>query len=100
MAIVLIMLGYSLLLVVDDELIQHDIIQLVVLIYPFVVGATSLACILYTYMTPYVSEFKTGWAVVIAVGALLSLSAFALPVFWYLHVWTPFRGISPVSTSN
>ena len=91
-AIVFIMIGYCLLLVLNEELAQNSAFQILIIVYPFVVGFTSLACILYTYMTPFVSEFKTGWSVVIVVGALMSLSAFVLPTFWYLQVWTPFQG--------
>lgn len=98
--IVGIMIGYCLLLVVTEELAQNRFIQILVLIYPFVVGLTSLACIAYTHMTSYVSEFKIGWTLVIATGALLSLSAFVLPTFWYLQVWTPFRGKSPASAEE
>ena len=99
-AIVLIMLGYCLLLVLNEELTQNGYIQILIIIYPFIVGLTSLACILYTHMTPYVSEFKTGWTVVIVAGALLSLSAFVLPTFWYLQVWSPFRGTPQASTEE
>ena len=89
--IVLITLGYSLVLVLNDELMQDDAIQVFVFVYPILVGIISLACILYAFMTPYVSEFKIGWVVVIAVGALMNLSAFVLPMFWYLHIWKPYR---------
>lgn len=99
-AIVVIMIGYCLLLVLTEELVQNRFIQMLVLVYPFVVGLTSLACIAYTHMTSYVSEFKIGWTVVIAAGALLSLSAFVLPTFWYLQVWIPFRGKSPASAEE
>ena len=98
--IVVIMIGYCLLLVLTEVLAQNHFIQILVSIYPFVVGLTSLACIAYTHMTTYVSEFKIGWTVVIAAGALLSLSAFVLPTFWYLQVWTPFRGKSPASAEE
>ncbi len=99
-AIVIIMIGYCLLLVLNEELTQNGYIQIFVVIYPFIVGFASLTCILYTYMTPYVSEFKIGWTVAIVVGALLSLSAFVLPTFWYLQVWVPFRGTGPASAEE
>lgn len=95
-AIVFIMIGYCLLLVGNEEMAQDKTIQILIVVYPFVVGLTSLACILYTHLTSYVSEFKTGWSVVIVVGALMSLSAFVLPTFWYLQVWNPFRGKGPL----
>ncbi len=95
-AIVFIMVGYCLLLVGNEEMAQDKTIQTLIIVYPFIVGLTSLACIFYTHQTPYVSEFKTGWSVVIVVGALMSLSAFVLPTFWYLQVWNPFRGKGPV----
>ncbi len=97
---VLIMIGYCLGLVLNEELDQNSYIQFFVVVYPFVVGLVSLACILYVYMTPYVSEFKIGWTVAIVVAAFLSLSAFVLPTFWYLQVWQPFRGKSPASAEE
>ena len=96
-AIVLIMIGYCLLLVLNEASVQNNYIRILVITYPVVVALTSLACILYTHRTSYVSEFKVGWTVVIAAGALLSLSAFVLPTFWYLQVWIPFRGKGPVA---
>ncbi len=98
--IVLIMIGYCLLLVLNEETARNSDIEMLVVIYPFIVGFAALACILYTYMTPYVSEFKIGWTVAIVISALLSLSAFVLPTFWYLQVWQPFRGKNPASAEE